>query len=208
MKKYFFNISDKVIDSLSEDEHITLSINGEDSEFIRINNAKIRQLGTVSDASVGMELIKNSRKIEMSFTIQRNMDKDFELIMNHLEVMRKNIKSLPEDPLCVIPKDYGSLDEEYEGDLLNPKDSVSSLLPVMDGVDLTGIWASGDVFVGNANSAGQKNWFSTETFSLDYSVIKPLKKMVKETYAGTHWNQSDYEIFVNNSKEKLKMLNM
>ena len=208
MKKYFFNISDRVIDSLSEDEHITLSINGEDSEFIRINNAKIRQLGTVSDASVSMELIKNSRKIEMSFTIQRNMDKDFELIMNHLEVMRKNIKSLPEDPLCVIPKDYGSLDEEYEGDLLNPKDSVSSLLPVMDGVDLTGIWASGDVFVGNANSAGQKNWFSTQTYSLDYSLINPLKKMVKETYAGTHWNQSDYEAFVNASKEKLLRLSI
>ena len=207
MKKYFFNISDRVIDSLSQDEHITLSINGEDSEFIRINNAKIRQLGTVSDASVSMELIKNSRKIEMSFTIQRNMDKDFELIMNHLEVMRKNIKSLPEDPLCVIPKDYGSLDEEYEGNLLNPKDSVSSLLPVMDGVDLTGIWASGDVFVGNANSAGQKNWFSTQTYSLDYSLINPLKKMVKETYAGTHWNQSDYEAFVNASKEKLLRLN-
>ena len=78
----------------------------------------------------------------------------------------------------------------------------------MQGVDLTGIWASGDVFVGNANSTGQKNWFSTETFSLDYSLINPLKKMVKETYAGTHWNQSDYETFVNNSKEKLKMLNM
>ena len=191
MKEYFFNMADKVINTLSNDEHLTLSINGEDSEFIRINNAKVRQLGTVTDASIGMELIKNNRKIEMSFTIQRDIDKDFKLIIDYLHIMRKNIQSLPEDPLCVIPGNHGSLDEEYTGDLLNTKDSVESLLPVMSGVDLIGIWASGDVFVGNANSAGQKNWFSTQTFSLDYSLINPLKKMVKETYAGTHWDQND-----------------
>jgi len=207
MKEYFFNMADKVINTLSNDEHLTLSINGEDSEFIRINNAKVRQLGTVTDATIGMELIKNSRKIEMSFTIQRDVDKDFKLIIDYLDIMRKNIQSLPEDPLCIIPEDHGSLDEEYTGDLLNTKDSVESLLPVMSGVDLIGIWASGDVFVGNANSAGQKNWFSTQTFSLDYSLINPLRKMVKETYAGTHWDQSDYENFVNLSKEKLLMLN-
>ena len=208
MKEYFFNISEKIINSLASDEHLTLSINGENSEFIRINNAKVRQIGTVSDTELGIELIKDNRKIGISFTVQRNAKKDFKLAMDHLEILRNNVDSLPEDPLCVIPKDYGSLDEEYKGELLSSKDSINALFPVMQGIDLTGIWAAGDVFIGNANSAGQKNWFSTETFSLDYSLINPLKKMVKETYAGTHWNQSDYEIFVNNSKEKLKMLNM
>ena len=47
MKEYFFNISEKVINTLSNDEHLTISINGENSEFIRINNAKVRQIGTV-----------------------------------------------------------------------------------------------------------------------------------------------------------------
>ena len=208
MKEYFFDISERIMNNLKEDEHITLSINGENSEFIRINNAKVRQIGTVSDAALTIELIKNNRKIGKSFTLQCDTDKDFKLAIEHLEILRNNVDSLPEDPLCVIPKDYGSLDEEYKGNLLSSKDSIDSLLPVMQGVDLTGIWASGDVFVGNTNSSGQKNWFSTETFSLDYSLINPLKKMVKETYAGTHWNQEDYEAFVNNSKEKLKMLNV
>ena len=208
MKEYFFSISEKIINSIGPDEHLTLSINGENSEFIRINNAKIRQIGTVSDASLSIELIKNNRKIGISFTLQRNSDMDLELALKHLQVLRSNIDSLPEDPLCVIPKDYGSLDEEYKGELLSSKDSIDSLLPAMQGVDLTGIWASGNVFIGNSNSVGQKNWFSTETFSLDYSLINPLRKMVKETYAGTHWNQSDYESFINNSKDKMEMLNM
>ena len=208
MKEYFFNISEKIMNTLSLDENLTLSISGENSEFIRINNAKVRQIGTVNDTQLSIELIKNSRKIGISFTLQRNLEKDLKLSLKHIEILRSNVDSLPEDPLCVLPKDYGSLDEEYKGELLSSKDSIDALLPVMQGVDLTGIWASGDVFIGNTNSAGQKNWFSTETFSLDYSLINPLKKMVKETYAGTHWKQSDYETFVNNSKQKLKMLNM
>ena len=206
MKEYFFSISEKIMNNLNPDEHITLSINGENSEFIRINNAKVRQLGTVRDTALSIELIKNNRKIGISFTLQRNSEKDLECAIQHLEILRNNVDSLPEDPLCVIPKDYGSLDEEYKGKLLSSKDSIDALLPVMQGIDLTGIWSSGDVFIGNSNSAGQKNWFSTETFSLDYSLINPLKKMVKETYAGTQWNQGDYEAFVNLSKEKLLML--
>ena len=208
MKEYFFNLSDQIIDTLQNDENLILSINGENSEFIRINNAKVRQIGTVSDSQLNIELIKNNRKMSLSFTLQRNMEKDFSAAKNYISQLRKSIDFLPEDPLCESPKDYGSLNEEYKGDLLSSEDSIDALLPAMQGVDFTGIWASGDVFIGNANSAGQKNWFSTETFSLDYSLINPLKKMVKETYAGTHWNQSDYEGFVNSSKEKLKMLNM
>ncbi len=62
----------------------------------------------------------------------------------------------------------------------------------MDGVDLVGIWASGQIFRGNANSAGQKHWFETETFSLDYSIVTPDHKMVKGTYAGTAWDPVPY----------------
>ena len=62
MKEYFFNISEKMIHSLTSDEHLNLSINGENSEFIRINNAKVRQSGTVCDTGLSIELIKNNRK--------------------------------------------------------------------------------------------------------------------------------------------------
>ena len=79
MKEYFFNISEKIMNSINPDEHLMLSINGENSEFIRINNAKVRQIGTVSDASFGIELIKNNRKIGISFTLQRNLEKDIKL---------------------------------------------------------------------------------------------------------------------------------
>ena len=77
----------------------------------------------------------------------------------------------------------------------------------MNGVDLTGIWASGKIFSGNANSKGLEHWFETETFSLDYSLITPNKKMVKACYANTKWNQEEYEAYILDSKQKLELMN-
>ena len=94
MKEYFFSISEKIMNSIASDEHLNLSINGENSEFIRINNAKVRQIGTVSDTEFSIELIKNNRKIGISFTLQRNPEKDLELAKEHLHMLRNNIDSL------------------------------------------------------------------------------------------------------------------
>ena len=60
MKEYFFTLSSKVLDTLSADENLTISINGENSQFIRINNAKVRQIGEVFDSSLNLEFIKNN----------------------------------------------------------------------------------------------------------------------------------------------------
>ena len=75
-------------------------------------------------------------------------------------------------------------------------DACDILLKPMQGIDLTGLWASGNIFTGVANSIGQHHWFETETFSLDYSLINPSNKMVKACYAGTKWDQSDYENYI------------
>jgi predicted Zn-dependent protease len=61
---------------------------------------------------------------------------------------------------------------------------------------------------GNMNSVGQKHWFATDTFSLDYSLITPTEKMVKATYAGTNWDHEDYQAFVGKSIEKLELMQL
>ena len=73
----------------------------------------------------------------------------------------------------------------------------------MQGTDVAGIWASGFIFSGNANSLGQKHWFSTETFSLDCSLITKDEEMVKATFSDSRWSQDKYEKFMNDSKNQL-----
>ena len=50
-----FKIISKILFSLiNKDEVLTVSFTGEKSQFIRLNNAKIRQTGLVDDADINL----------------------------------------------------------------------------------------------------------------------------------------------------------
>ena len=71
--------------------------------------------------------------------------------------MRKEINQLPEDPFIVKPGNYESIIEINKGRLIDKSNVVNKILPLLQGVDFTGIWASGPIYRGSANSNGQKN---------------------------------------------------
>ena len=206
MEKLFNCISEKLIDSLESSEHLKININGEKSQFIRFTQSKVRQAGLVDDATLGITLILNGRNCSGSFTLSGDLQTDEKSAMTELYRLRNEIKTLPKDPFIVLPKDTGSSHEDHKGTLLSEADAISALSPAMSKVDLAGIWASGRIFSGNANSKGQKHWFATDTFSLDYSLITKDEKMVKATYAGNHWNQFDYEKYMDDSISKLRFM--
>jgi len=206
MDKYYSILNNYIFSLLDSNETLITNISGENSQFIRLNNSKVRQTGLIDDMSFSMTLISNNRKTAISTTLKGNEKKDKMLISECLNKLRDNIKYLPEDPFIVMPTLSDSSKEINSGELLNYKESINHLLPVMQGVDLTGIWASGKIFSGNANSLGLEHWFETETFGLDYSLITPSKKMVKACFAGTNWNQNQYENFIKESKNKLKLM--
>ena len=206
MEQLFNQLSEKLLKSLDADEHMKVSIDGENSQFVRFSQSKVRQAGLVDDASLSISLIKDGRTCSGSFTLTGNSKTDKQTACRELERMREEVVSLPKDPFVVLPEDTGSSREDHNGSLLSQEDAVSALSPSMQGVDLAGIWASGRIFTGNANSAGQKHWFATDTFSLDYSLITPDERMVKGTYAGSQWDQTEYEKNMTSSISKLRMM--
>jgi len=206
MEQLFNALSEKLINSLTNGEHLKVSIDGERSQFIRFSQSKVRQSGLVDDGSISLTLIYDQRSCSGSFTLRDNDTLNEEIAYTELERLRKEVATLPKDPFIVMPKDTGSSREAHMGSLLSEEDAVEALSPAMKGVDLAGIWASGRIFTGNANSAGQKHWFTTETFSLDYSLITPDEKMVKAIYAGSNWNQSEYDKYMADSISKLRMM--
>ena len=206
MEKLFNQLSETLLNNLNTGEHLKITIGGENSQFIRFSQSKVRQSGLVDDASLSIVLIKDERTCSGSFTLTGNISTDEATAMEELNRLRDEVGTLPKDPFVVMPEDTGSSREEYNGRLLNEEEAVSALSPAMQGVDLAGIWASGRIFTGNANSAGQKHWFATDTFSLDYSLITPDERMVKGTFAGSHWDQSEYENNMAKSIAKLRMM--
>ena len=206
MEQLFKSLSEKLINSLESGEHLKVSIDGEQSQFIRFSQSKVRQSGLVDDASLMLTLIKDERSCSGSFTLSGSAYDDETSAVKELNRLRGEVATLPKDPFIVMPEDTGSSREEHSGNLLSEESAIDALSPAMKSVDLAGIWASGRIYTGNANSAGQKHWFSTDTFSLDYSLITPREKMVKATYAGSNWNQSEYDQYMADSIFKLRMM--
>lgn len=207
-EKLFKQICEVLFSELKADEYLTLSFDGENSQFVRVNNAKVRQTGIVSDADISYELISNQRVCHGSVTIKEPYESFEKDALAELKRLRSEVGQLPEDPYIVLPENAGSSREVRSANLLDTSSGIDSLLPVMQGVDLVGIYASGNIFRGNANSKGQRHWFETDTFSFDYSIVAPDHKMVKGTYAGTDWNQAEYEMNVQDSKKKLDLMNL
>ena len=207
MDKYFSKLNNFLFSTISDNEILITNFSGENSQFIRFNNSKVRQTGIVDDLNFSMMLLCNNRKCSISMTLKGNENNDKLLLESYLNKLRDDIKNIPEDPFIVYPVLSKSSKEIYSGKLLDFEKAADHLVPIMNGVDLTGIWASGKIFSGNANSLGLEHWFETETFSLDYSLITPTKKMVKACYAGTHWDQDNYEKYVLDSKNKLELMN-
>ena len=207
MDKYFSKLNNFLFSTISDNEILITNFSGENSQFIRFNNSKVRQTGIIDDLNFSMMLLCNNRKCSISMTLKGNKNNDKLLLESYLNKLRDDIKNIPEDPFIVYPVLSKSSKEIYSGKLLDFEKAADHLVPIMNGVDLTGIWASGKIFSGNANSLGLEHWFETETFSLDYSLITPTKKMVKACYAGTHWDQDNYEKYVLDSKNKLELMN-
>ncbi|MFL3026892.1 MAG: metallopeptidase TldD-related protein [Candidatus Neomarinimicrobiota bacterium] len=206
MEKIFNQLCEGFFSELENDESLTLSFAGENSQFIRINNASIRQTGLVDDANLGLKFISNNRTCEGSITVSGDYDIDLSRGKNEIIRMRSESKEILEDPFLVMPKNSGSSREIINANGLEFDRAVEALLPSMQGVDLVGIFANGKMFRGNANSLGQKHWFETESHCLDYSLVTPERQMVKGTYAGTDWDQQSYESYIKRSIEKLELM--
>ena len=155
MEQLFNQLSETLLNNLNAGEHLKVAIGGENSQFVRFSQSKVRQSGLVDDANLSIVLINDDRTCSGSFTLTGNIGIDETTAMEEMNRLRTEVGTLPKDPFVVMPEDTGSSQEEHNGSLLNDEEAVSALSPAMQGVDLAGIWASGRIFSGNANSAGQ-----------------------------------------------------
>ena len=55
MEKNFNNLSDSLFSELNNEENLILSFSGENSQFVRFNNASVRQTGIVDDGDLGLK---------------------------------------------------------------------------------------------------------------------------------------------------------
>ncbi|MDJ0599870.1 MAG: TldD/PmbA family protein [Crocosphaera sp.] len=181
-----------LLNNLKSEEYLTIELNGEQSQFIRFNGAKVRQTGIVKDGSIKLTLIADKRTAFATFSFTGDEETDSQIAVENLNNLRQELPQLPEDPHIVLPKNNGTTKEIYPGNLLPTEKAVNEILTPVSNLDMTGLYTAGSVIRGNGNSEGQFHWFATENFIVDYSLITPSEKAVKGIFSGQNWEHNKY----------------
>ncbi len=201
---------DEVLVALTQKLHInerfTLRLRGEVSQFTRFNHAKVRQTDIVRDGSLQLKLICEQRSSSVEFPFTGDSELDLPQALAALAALRVEVPQLPIDPYLVFPTGNATSHEIHAGVLLPDAEVVSHLLPVVEHLDFTGLYAAGTVLRGYADSSGQKHWFATESYTLDYSLFTSTGQAVKGTLAGSHWDDAVYQAKIAESKTQLARL--
>jgi len=187
-------------------EAFTLSLVGEESQFVRFNYAKVRQAGCVTDCDATLTLMDQHRMASFTFPLVGDGSVDGAIAQEMLKRLRQELPQLPEDPFLVLPSGDAHSREEHPGILLPPDHLVDTILTPAMGLDMTGLYAGGRLIRGYADSAGQKHWFLTDTFVLDYSLYTPDGQAVKGVLAGNEWSDDLYAAKLADSKRQLERL--
>ncbi|MEH1796012.1 TldD/PmbA family protein [Nostoc sp.] len=190
----------------AENEQFTVRLSSERSQFTRFNHAKVRQTGCVADGWIELTLMADQRSSIRQFTFTGNWEIDWQLAYSALQELRDELILLPIDPYLVLPSETNTSREVHSGHLLPEEAVVTSVLEQVSKLDLTGIYAGGIVIKGYGDSSGQKHWFATDSFSLDYSLFSPLGQAVKGTFAGSDWDESAYIAKISEAKKQLELL--
>ncbi|MDP6168213.1 MAG: TldD/PmbA family protein, partial [Candidatus Marinimicrobia bacterium] len=104
MEKVFNQLSDFLFSLLQGEENLILSFSGENSQFVRFNNASVRQTGIVDDGDLGLKFISNGRTCHGGFTVSGDLNVDLDRGKAEIVRMRAEAKQIPEDPFLVLPE--------------------------------------------------------------------------------------------------------
>lgn len=206
MQDYFNSLVDSVTASLRSPEIFTCTFRGEDSDFVRFNRSAVRQAGTVRQRSLSLDLIAGRRHAGGSITLSGDLQQDEAQVSRLIEELRQQLPFLPEDPHLLYATEVCSSDAAGRNLLPESSEAVDAILRAGRGFDLVGLYAGGGIYVGFANSFGQRNWFASYNFNLDWSLCLAGDKAVKAAYAGLNWESAVLEGKVAEAAEQLEAL--
>ncbi|HUD25593.1 MAG TPA: metallopeptidase TldD-related protein [Burkholderiaceae bacterium] len=206
MKQLFFELADHATRQLRGTETLLTTFCGETSDFVRFNRARVRQAGSVAQAWLRLTLIHQGRRLNSTLTVAFDRAGDQAAIAEAIQTMRSDLPTVPADPLLLYGTEVASSNLERSGRLPDAEEAVDCVIAAADGADLVGIFASGPVFRGFANSLGQRNWHRVDSFQLDWSIYLGGDKAVKSTFASEAWNAQEVTRRIQSARDQLSFL--
>ena len=98
VQTYFNELADHVTTLVGEGEVANLSFGAEDSDFVRFNQSKVRQAGSVQQRDLSLDLIKGNKHCKGALTLAGDPEQDRARIGKLVGDLRERRDLLPGDP--------------------------------------------------------------------------------------------------------------
>jgi predicted Zn-dependent protease len=206
MQTYFNQLADHLHTLTSAGEVFLASLSAEESNFVRFNKNAVRQAGSVKQILFTISLIANQRRADQTLTLVGDAMHDMPHCLAALDTLRRTLLQLPLDPYLIYNTVPTSSTHIGESTLPSDADMLEEIMSLGQGRDLVGIFASGTIYKGFANSLGQRNWHHVNNFNFDWCLYHSADKAVKNSYAGTQWDGAELRHKMQSSITQLDML--
>ena len=205
-QSYFDTLVTHATSQLTGDEILLASAHSEATDFARFNDARIRQAGSVDQTTIDIDLIEGQRHTEASLQLSGDAPTDNQRLAAILQRLREQRAVVPEDPHLIVNTEPTSTHHVGDDQLPDRDQALAAIAEGAGDRDLVGIYTSGAVANGFANSLGQRNWFETSTFNFDWTFYLRADKAVKNSYAGFEWHDATFEHKLVDASAKLDAL--
>ena len=203
---YFDEIVAEATSRLVGDEVLLANVAGERTDFIRLNHGDVRQAGTVDQRVLTVDLVEGRRHVAGSIPLTGDRPLDDARLSALLGQLREQRRHVQDDPFLLYNTEPLSTERVEHGEIPAPDAALADIRAAAGGRDLVGIYAAGDTYSGFANSLGQRNWFQSATFNLDWCFYLRADKAAKNLYAGFEWDDDAFAAKVDWSIRQLAAL--
>ena len=176
-------------------DRTSLYLRAEDSEFLRFNQAALRQATHVQQAYVTVAVERGPRRAESTLSLSGNLGADAQRLKHERSLLFGQLDLIADDPFLPAPPPPARSHRDDRG-TLPAASEVIRLVHERAGLqlkqDLVGFYAAGPVAHAFADSLGSRHWHRVETFNFEWCLYHRGDKAVKTTYAGTHWDTATF----------------
>lgn len=174
--------------ALADGEDFALGYSAESSEFIRFNQARVRQAGQVQQASLRLQLIRDGRHAELQLSLGGTLREDRQRLADALRQLRQLLPLLAADPYLQFNRDAWHSRVVQLEPLPDSAALVEQIGRDVGDLDLVGFYAAGPLSRGFASSVGAFGWHQASSFNFDWSLFHTNGQALKAQYAGQVWD--------------------
>lgn len=208
MRRDFDELADAVCRPAAGADRTTLYWAAESTDFIRFNHAQVRQATHVSQRYGTLTVVAGQRQVTTRVSLSGNTAADATTLMEERARLIDELPLVPEDAFLQLPQEVNSTGRDAAGRLPQAREVIDAVATHAADADLVGFYAGGPIERGFADSRGQRNWHSVESFNFEWCLYRSGDQAVKSSYAGSHWDEAAFASRMSSAREQLSMLSL